>query len=238
MSDTKFIRDYVFPLIKGKQKNDSIKAGELIGTGFLIGKNGYAVTAAHVIDQLLDGNREDDVILGLFVVNTKWVGVIIEKCEKHESEDVGIMKLKKFKRESLLKISDIPQYSSCEYHCWGYPHEVAKELQNLDKNVPDRPDLIFTQGYIRRRISRELYPTIIFRGKQFYELSGTVGQGNSGAPIILKKSIGKKYWEVIGIYIGEKSEGNLSYAVRAEAFANWTPKILGKTLKEESNNVL
>ncbi len=237
MSDTKHIRDYVFPLIKGKQKNDSIEACELIGTGFLIGKNGYAATAAHVIDQLLDGNRGDDVILGCFVANTKWVGVIIEQCEKHKSEDVGIMKLKEFKRESFLKITDIPQYSTCETHCWGYPHEVAKELQNLYKNAQDRPDLIFTQSYIRRRISREFFPTIAFRGKQFYELSGTVGHGNSGAPIILKKSVGTKYWEVIGIYIVEKSEGNLSYAVRAEAFANWTPKILGKTLKEESNNI-
>ena len=61
--------------------------------------------------------------------------------------------------------------------------------------------------------------------------------GNSEVPIILKNSIGKKHWEIIGIYIGEKSEGDLSYAVRAEAFANWVPKILGKRIIDESNNV-
>jgi hypothetical protein len=237
MSKTKLLRDFVFPLIKGKQKKDSIQAGELIGTGFLIGKDGYAITAAHVIDQLLEGNVEDDVILGLFVDNDQWVAVYIESYEKHDTEDVGILKFKTFKRKSFLKINDTPQHSACEYNCWGYPHEVAKELSKLYENSPERPDLIFTQGYVRRRISRELYPTMIFRGKQFYELSETVGGGNSGGPLILKNSVGKKHWEIIGIYIGEKSEGDISYGVRAEAFANWVPKILGKSVIEESNNV-
>ena len=197
----------------------------------------FRFTAAHVIDQLLDGNKRDDVILGLFVDNNRWVAVFIENFEKHDTEDVGIIKFKTFKRESFLKINTTPQHLTCEYHCWGYPHEVAKELSKLEENAPERPDLIFTQGYIRRRISRELYPTIIFRDKQFYELSEIVGGGNSEVPIILKNSIGKKHWEIIGIYIGEKSEGDLSYAVRAEAFANWVPKILGKRIIDESNNV-
>jgi len=238
MGDPKFIRDYIFPLIKGIQKKDSVQAGELIGTGFLIGKDGFAITAAHVIDQLIDGNNgDDDVILGLFADGDIWCAAYIESWEKHPSEDVGIIKFKIFKRESVLKINDTPQYATCEYHCWGYPHEVAKELSKLDENAQDRPDLIFTQGYIRRRISRDLFPTCIFRGTQFYELSETVGGGNSGGPIIIKNSIGKTHWEVIGIYIGEKSGGDISYAVRAEAFANWTPKILGKTIKEESNSI-
>ena len=237
MKSTQPLRDYVFPLIKGKQKDNEIEAGKLIGTGFLIGKDGFAITAAHVIEQLLDGNGEEDVIIGLFVDNNKWIPIFIESYEKHDSEDVGIIKLKDFKRESFLKVIDAPQHSTCEYHCWGYPHEVAKELSKLYKNAPERPDLIFTQGYIRRRISRELYPTMIYRGTQFYELSETVGGGNSGGPLIIKSSIWKKHWEIIGIYIGEKEEGNLSYGVRAEAFSDWTPKILGRKVKEESNNV-
>ena len=237
MSENANVRDIIFPLIKAKKKNESIIAEELIGTGFLIGKDGYAITAAHVIDQLLDGNKEEDIILGLFVDNDQWVAVYIESYEKHDIEDVGILKFRTFKRESFLKINNLPQHSTCEYHCWGYPHEVAKELSKLYENSPERPDLIFTQGYVRRRISRELYPTMIFRGKQFYELSETVGGGNSGGPFILKNSVGKKHWEIIGIYIGEKSEGDLSYGVRAEGFANWTPKILGKSIIEESNNV-
>ncbi len=236
MNDVKPIRDYIFPLIKGKQQKDSIQYGELIGTGFLIGKDGYAITAAHVIDQLLDGNNEDDVIIGIFIEKNEWVPVHIELYEKHKTEDVGIVKLKAFKRESFLRINDSPQHSACEYHCWGYPHEVAKELSKLDRDSFDRPDLIFTQGYVRRRISRELYPIMIFKGTQFYELSETVGGGNSGGPLILKNKVVKDYWEIFGIYIGEKTEGDLSYGVRAEAFANWIPDILGKSVIEESNN--
>jgi hypothetical protein len=235
--EMKPIRDYVFPLIKGTYGNGAVQSTELIGTGFLIGKDGFAITAAHVIEQLLDGSKKEDVILALFIDNGKWVGVKVEDSEKHETEDVGIIKLMNFKQESFLIISNAPQYSSCEYHCWGYPHEVAKEYSKLEENTPEQPDLIFTKGYIRRRISRELYPTVIFRGKQFYELSETVGGGNSGAPIILETSVGNKYWKIIGVYIGEKTEGDLSYAVRAEAFASWKPQLLGKTIIEESNSI-
>ncbi|MAO64038.1 MAG: hypothetical protein CL666_03480 [Balneola sp.] len=236
MSD-KPIRDYIFPLIRAKRIANKIKEPELIGTGFLIGKNGFALTAAHVIEQLTDNKNNDDVILALFVVNGKWNAIEIAKYEKHPSEDIGIILLDNYKRESFLKIVNTSHLSACEYHCWGYPHEVAKELKKLEENAPQRPDFIFTQGYVRRRINNELYPTIIFRGKQFYELSETVGGGNSGAPLIYKLSVGKNVWEVFGIYIGEKSEGNISYAVRSDAFANWIPEILDKSIEDESKNV-
>lgn len=238
MSDEK-VRDHIFPLIKAKkQKKGEIQVGELIGTGFLIGESGFSLTASHVIDQLLEGNREDDILLALFIVDDYWLGVEVDLYEKHRTEDVGILKFKTFKRKSILKINDKPQHQSCEYHCWGYPKEVAQELSKLDQNAPIRPDLIFTQGYIRRRIQGPLYPTIIFKGEQFYELSETVGSGNSGGPLILKKTIGQPFWEIFGIYIGEKSEGNIGYGVRAEAFATWIPKILGKTVLEEANGLI
>lgn len=135
-----------------------------------------------------------------------------------------------------MAISDSPQFSGCEYSCWGYPHETAKELKKLDENAMDRPELVFTQGYIRRRISRQLYPTMIFKGVQFYEVSETIGGGASGGPIILKTSFGRSVWKVIGIYIGEKEDGNIGYAVQAEAFAQWVPSILQKPIIVEGNN--
>jgi hypothetical protein len=230
------IRDYIFPLLRARKNGQSIEAGELIGTGFLIGKTGFAITAAHVIEQLNDDIKEDELVIALFIENNQWIVVFVEQQEKHPSEDVGIIKLANFTRKSFLEINDAPQHSTCEYHCWGYPHEVAKELSKLYEDSPDRPDLIFTQGYVRRRISRELYPTMIFRGKQFYELSETVGGGNSGGPLILKNSIGKTNWQVFGIYIGEKNEGDLSYGVRADAFSLWIPQILNRTVKEESKD--
>jgi hypothetical protein len=117
----------------------------------------------------------------------------------------------------------------------------------LYENAVERPEIIFSKGYIRRRITRELYPTVIYRGTHFFELSEYVGGGNSGAPIILQSSIGLRQWQFIGIYIGEKSENkisevnierNVSYAVRAEAFASWRPTILDKTIKDEANSSL
>ena len=233
------IRDYVFALCKATKDINAKQYAykELIGTGFLIGNNGYALTAAHVIEQLLEGKQSDeDVMVGLFQSNSEWHVFEIIEYEKHPSEDVGIIKIQGQGWKSFLTITDIPQNSTCEYHCWGYPHETAKELRKLDENALDRPELVFTQGYIRRRISRELYPTMIYRGIQFYEVSETIGGGGSGGPIILKNSVGKKVWQAIGIYIGEKEDRNIGYAVRAEAFANWIPKILKKPIIEEAKN--
>jgi len=56
----------------------------------------------------------------------------------------------------------------------------------------------------------------------------------SGAPIIRMPIDPSQNYKVIGIYFGEKSEGRLSYAVRAEAFAHWTPDLLGKSILEEN----
>lgn len=231
------IRDYIFPLLRGKVKNNNVIEPEVIGTGFIIGQQGFALTAAHVIEQLTENLQTDNIIMALFVVNGKWQRIEIEKYEKHDTEDVGLLKLKDFNRKSFFVITDAIQHSSAEYNCWGYPREVAEELKHLQENAPQRPDLIYTQGYVRRRINNELYPTMIFRGKQFYELSETVGGGNSGAPLILKNSLGKSNSEVFGVYIGEKQNGNLSYGVRAEAFADWSPKILGQKIIDESKNI-
>ncbi len=230
------IGDYVFPLLKGRIFDNKLTQVELIGTGFLIGRLGYAITAGHVIDQLLEDNEPNDHILAGFLEDNKWTVLTISHYEKHESEDVGIIKINNLKRNSILRITDAPYVSSAQYICWGYPHEVAKELLNLSENALLRPDLIYTQGYVRRRIDGELYPTIIFKGTQFYELSETVGGGNSGGPIIDKNSLSNDIWTVFGIYIGEKSEGNISYAVRTEAFSSWAPQLLGHTIIEECNN--
>jgi len=231
------IEDYVFSLAKAKRapSNSGYVYQELIGTGFFIGNNGFALTAAHVIDQLLEDLKPDeDVIVGMFNNDSDWFAFEITDYEKHSSEDVGIIKLQDQSWKSFLIINSSPQNSSCEYHCWGFPHETAKELKKLDKDALDRPELIFTSGYIRRRISRQLYPTMIFRGSNFYEVSETIGGGASGGPIILKSSVGKPSWEVIGIYIGEKEDGNIGYAVRTDSFADWTPSILKKSIIAES----
>ncbi len=234
------VRNHVFPLANAVRSSENELAyRNLVGTGFLIGKRGFAITAAHVIDELNTGKKsETDVIIGIFPKEPHWMGAEITDLEKHPSEDVGILKLElpMLYRKSFLAITDAPQYSSGQYFCWGYPHEVAGELKQLDPSAKDRPDLIYTQGYIRRRISRELYPTIIYKGAQFYELSEIIGHGASGGPVILQSRPAAQIWPVIGVYIGEKANGNISYAVRAEAFANWSPAILGNSIVEERSD--
>lgn len=232
------IQDHIFPLIKSKRnlKNGGYIYHELIGTGFFIGKNGFALTAGHVIDQLLENhNNKTDAIAILLQKHRQWFTFEIEEYEKHPSEDVGLIKIKSTQKwSSIFRLTKEPQYPSCEYDCWGYPHEIAKELQLLEKTSLERPELIYTQGYVRRRISRELYPTMIYKGKQFYELSEIIGGGNSGGPLILKNSREKSQWKVFGIYIGENEK--VGYGVRADSFFDWSPKILKNTLIEESNN--
>ncbi len=234
------VRNHVFPLAKAvRTSKNEFSYRNLVGTGFLIGKRGFAITAAHVIDQLYTGKKSElDVIVGAFRKETHWMGVEITEFEKHPSEDVGILKMQlpMLYRKSFLAVTDAPQYASGQYFCWGYPHEVAKELKQLDPSAMDRPELIYTQGYIRRRISRELYPTMIYQGTQFYELSEIIGGGASGGPVILNSQPAAQIWQVIGVYIGEKAKGNISYAVRAEAFADWSPAVLGNSIAEERSD--
>ena len=98
-----------------------------------------------------------------------------------------------------------------------------------------RPQLIYTEGYVRRAITTELSSSI-YVGSKFYEVSDLGGSGYSGSPSILKDSKQGDYCEVIGVYIGEK-EGRgapVGYVVRSEAFADWKPDLLDCTIREES----
>jgi len=233
------LKNFIFPLIRATKKSAGYyEYGELIGTGFFIGARGYALTAGHVIDQLFDVLPKNGAVLAIFSDSDgNWHPYEIIEKEKHSSEDVGIIKVNGDWWNSLLEIDIVPGHSGQEYHCWGYPRVVAKEVTKIQESGLERPELIFTQGYIRRRISREL-EVVMYIGCQFYELSEIVGEGNSGGPVILKTSVRPNQpMKLLGVYIGEKSSKgiDISYAVRSEAFMNWSPTILGKTVLQEAN---
>ena len=43
------IRDYIFPIAPAKKNHEGIELKKVLGTAFLIGSQGFALTAKHVI---------------------------------------------------------------------------------------------------------------------------------------------------------------------------------------------
>ncbi len=217
------IRHFVVPI-------GSIIDGQFIlqGTAFLVGENGHAITAAHVIDAL----QQDGAPVVLFADKANWHVVDLVNLESHPEEDVGIVQLNGGPWYSIIQISSNVEHSSCEYELWAYPETVAHELRAETANPNHvRPELIYDRGYVRRRITRQL-PISIYRGKAFYELNIVSGACCSGAPII-KRNRKSRTWESFAIYVGENTadaRAMVSYATRFDALVDWVPKILGQPI--------
>jgi len=220
------IRDYIFPLALRGNSEDAPHFGGLLGSAFLIGNNGFALTAGHVLAELGNGKA-----MGCFVRNDEWVSFDVLEAEVHPQEDVGIVKLAGRNWSSFMRLCQTWQGQSLRYRSFGYPEDAALELESEGRVAP-RPDLVYTEGYIRRRITHQL-PGM--RGTQLFELSAVAGSGCSGSPVM---KISKPVWDVAGIYIGERRNNQgveVGYAVRAEGFREWVPSILGTTLLAESS---
>jgi hypothetical protein len=225
------VRDLVAPVFLGRWHDASFEYGASAGTAFLIGDRGYAITAAHVIDQIASDGRNS--VVG-FVNDTEWVPFRITAQEKHPSEDVAVIQLEAPRIASWLVISDKSENQSCTYDAWGYPFAIAELSRKYEEHQLESPDLVYTSGYVRRRISKPL-PVSIYRGTAFYEMSEVAGEGCSGGPVIARRSIGKSSWDVIGVYVAAVDVGfEASYAVRSDAFFSWCPKIIGCSVREES----
>lgn len=101
------------------------------------------------------------------------------------------------------------------YMLWGYPVDVQYEVPNEHGVALPRPDLVYVEGYVRRRLSNIDLPGI--RGSQFFELDSAAGAGCSGAPVILRQTGGGD-WQVTGVYVGNRvneTEGvRVGYATR------------------------
>jgi len=235
---TRALSNIVLPLmIAGHDDNQQTSTPkELIGTGFLIGNRGFALTAAHVIDQLQEAKKSNTDLIVTHIFNQHGVFPFqIVQFEKHPTEDIGVVQIGHQELTSWLELSKAQENSSCPYVGWGYPKEIAEELKFLERDPPLRPSLIYTEGYIRRIIETYLSSSI-YVGSKFYEVSDLGGPGYSGSPIINKNSIREGKWQVIGVYIGEKEGAGapVGYAVRIEAVADWVPKILGRSIFDEA----
>jgi len=228
------VRDIIVPVFLARRNESTFEYKTSCGTAFLIGKRGFAVTAAHVSNQI---NAEgDEGVLGFINDANAWCARRIVQKEEHPEEDVCILQLESAPpKPSWLILSNKSMFQSCKYDAWGYPIAIAEWSKKYEEHQLESPDLIYTHGYVRRKISKPL-PFSIFRGSSFYELSEICGSGCSGGPVIDAKSMGKGAWDVFGIYLGTATTGEFdaSYAVRSDAIFDWCPAIVGRSLREES----
>jgi hypothetical protein len=231
------VRDFIFPLLRitsspSPDGSLSIGAGdgEMIGTGFFVGGRGSFMTAGHILD-----GRPAHEIFGLFVDNRRnWTANRLQKFEVHKQLDVAIgffESLPTSYSSPFLKIERSKQEAGVDYHMWSYPENVAKNLAPRERpreQADFLPDMIFLEGYIRRRYTSEL-PFFYSKGDKFLELSEIGGSCLSGSPIIAPHLFeGTSDWPVIGIYVAEETTNlRVGYAVPSDMFADWASEKIG-----------
>jgi hypothetical protein len=218
------IRDHVFPLAAIAPGTTDFS--RMLGSAFLLGNRGFALTAAHVFNR-----AGTDLVAGLFVDSDgTWTGFNAFKREIHPTEDVAVVQLTMGPWRSIFRLSGTNENASSKYQLFGYPDDTTFELHNAGKVVA-RPDLVYNEGYVRRRYSGAL-PGV--KGCSFLELSEIAGSGASGSPLF---RVERGAPQVIGIYSLERLNDrstSVSYAVREEVFREWAPSIVGRTLAAES----
>jgi len=237
-----FVRDYVFPIVLTEDKDEGKNFKKFLGTGFLIGNRGYALTASHVLSKLTQN------ICCIFCVDNMWRGYRVINIEHHPKLDLALIKLEGDFWKTPFIISPEKQFGWIDYFLCGYPEAVLFEHDQINSSgqLLPKPDMIHTKGHIRRRIHGNIK---VVKGDIFYEVSDLSGWGCSGSPLFQFNS--DKSWKVIGIYIAQKifySENDydkdikyidygVGYAIPTDSFYEWKPKILeGKSIYEESLN--
>lgn len=231
-----FIRDFVFPLAF-IQNDGSGSFHDFVGTAFVIGTRGYALTAAHVLNARPPPGAS---LQAMFVdVDGKWAGKCLVSAEVHPKQDVGLLRLAPLsatdpsqKWRSPFRLRNRWEGSACRYDQWGYPSHALFDSDSPGPNDLPRPELIFASGYVRRRVAQKVGSKM--KGNSFYELSERAGSGCSGGPVYINNG---GIYDVIGIYTGERvwPDGvSYAYATNEECFRHWNPPNLEKTVLEES----
>lgn len=217
------------------------------GTAFHIGSRGYALTAKHVIA----GKAKPLAALTMAAAGG-WTWTRIVASELHPSEDVAIVKLESGACRSGFPVSRSVELASSRYRIFAFPGHARR----LEPATGELPDLVYTEGYVRRRYSASVYPSTgssspagaeRIGGTAFFELSQIAGPGSSGGPVFdLADPL-----TVIGIYSAEKhipqvittddkqivQLTSVAYAVRDDAFRDWRPALLGGTTVLEESRI-
>jgi len=194
-----------------------------LGTGFLAGEPARAFSVSHVLRSARPGHAA----VGLFVSNVGgidyWLAYPITDVRHHPREDVCQFQVTSLTPSdppltTFLRVRPSHELATFQYCLWGYPEDTYYELGS----GTHRPDLIYTEGHVRRFLRDVPLPGI--RGSMFLELSTVAGAGCSGSPVIARSSIGHDEWAVVGVYIGERINDratSVSYAAPFEAVHDW-----------------
>ena len=239
VKQTRYLRDFVFPLAfvstSGPPDFD-----QFVGSAFLIGNRGYALTAAHVLEA--PPAAPNTKLVALFCDEQgSWSFIDLLTSEVHPRHDAGLIQLPppnpdrpEIRWKSPFRLRNKWEGSSCKYDQWGYPQHALFDKIHPGPNDLPRPDLIYATGYVRRRVVQELGHPL--RGDNFLEVSERAGQGCSGGPLYINKN---RIYDVIGIYVGERRFGDgisYAYATNEECIRDWSPPNIDVTVLEESQN--
>jgi hypothetical protein len=217
----------IFPLGKGTlNENGDCIDFKLFGTAFLIGTENFALTASHVIQNILAAKQNNEHIVGIFKdsQNRKYTCCIDEQdsiptYERHPDQDITILKLtidSNIKIRPPFIIEKDFKVQAADYYSVGYPEHLIFDNDLRPKrpdgtSIPDELNVL-TKGYVRRIVKYQL-PKLM--GNNFLELSEIGTSGYSGAPIVsiyatmLQFSKDNKLQKevmchrLLGIYLGE-----------------------------------
>jgi hypothetical protein len=222
------IQGYVLPLALMRDTDAGWWPEAIAGTGFLIAEGrGLGVTAGHVARQL-DGHPTAAAVALFVQVDGKWEALPILRIDQHPVEDIALFRITDDDYFSPFTMAADQHYSSAPYELWGYPEDIHHDRMGDGGGLA--PDLIYSAGHIRRRISFPL-PINEIPGHSFYELSTPAGRCCSGAPVaVLRDPHPHNHWRAVGVYVGERrNEANtfaVGYATRTEAIAEHWPQLV------------
>jgi hypothetical protein len=179
--------------------------------------NNICYTAQHV----LVGNENSSLMAMFTGSDCGWVGFDITNIEHHPSCDASRFKIVGQSFKTIFTFSITPEHASCNIRCFGYPNDCLHEINNCGP-IMARPDLVYFQGYIKKRVSFKPGFSMI-KGIGFYEINEYFQAGCSGSPVFVIKSPGN-VWDIIGIYVGDKQVNDsprLGYVLRNDQYSEW-----------------
>ncbi|MBW3662696.1 MAG: serine protease [Actinobacteria bacterium] len=209
-TDSGKVRDWVVPIGAIRADNEHATF-EFRGTGFALEGEARMITAAHVVHGLTAQE------LGFLTVREgAWTVNEILHVQTHPEEDIAKLDLVGPLAGSPLVANPDWQGSAMPYTMWGYPMDAQYDIV-VDGLAHPRPDLVFTAGHVRRRVS---HPVEEVTGQRLLELGTAAGRGCSGSPVLRDPG-----WQVVGVYISERhneAEGiRVGYAVRMADVIEW-----------------